>query len=139
MKYDFNGKTVNIDDTEIARNMKILELSKEEVIQMYLEDNNLIVNEEQEELDTKAKKVKIKHSATNNTNTRKDRKPKTVKISLDKIDIFDSLVQFLEEKQETSNDFKYQIMKENKLIHIQKNGKLFKLDLIETRQKKAGK
>ena len=35
MKYEFNGKTLNIPDALIEKNMKVLELTKEEAIEMY--------------------------------------------------------------------------------------------------------
>ena len=46
MKYTLeNGKVVNIPDNEIEYNMKTLELSKEEAIDLWLEDNDYQVNE----------------------------------------------------------------------------------------------
>jgi hypothetical protein len=56
MKYDFNGKILNIPDKELENSMKILDISKEEAIQMWLEDNDYEVNETVEELTEKAKK-----------------------------------------------------------------------------------
>lgn len=47
MRYTLeNGKTINIPDKEIENHMKILELSKEEAIQLWLEDNEYEINEE---------------------------------------------------------------------------------------------
>ena len=41
MKYTLkNGKVVNIPDKEIEQSMKVLELTKEEAIEMWLEDND---------------------------------------------------------------------------------------------------
>lgn len=53
-----NGKTVNIPDAEIEKNMKALEISKEEAIEMWLFDNDYEGNEEVEEMTVKAKAVK---------------------------------------------------------------------------------
>ena len=50
-----NGKTVRIPDKEIEKNMKILEISKDEAILLYLEDEGYIENAEQEALCKKAK------------------------------------------------------------------------------------
>lgn len=58
MKYNFNGKEINIPDAEIENNMKILEISREEAIAMWLDDNDYTENEEVEELTAKAKSVK---------------------------------------------------------------------------------
>ena len=63
MKYDFNGKTINIPDAELEKSMKLLGLSKEEAIEMYLEDEGYLENEEVEELTKKAKANKINHEA----------------------------------------------------------------------------
>lgn len=56
MKYDFNGKILNIPDKELEKSMKALEISKEEAIQMWLDDNDYTVNDTVEELSEKAKK-----------------------------------------------------------------------------------
>ena len=56
MKYDFNGKILNIPDKDIENSMKLLEISKEEAIKMWLDDNDYTTNEVVEELTEKAKK-----------------------------------------------------------------------------------
>lgn len=58
MKYNFNGKEINIPDAEIEKNMKVLEISKKEAIEMWLDDNDYTENEVVEELTAKAKTVK---------------------------------------------------------------------------------
>ena len=59
MRYNLNGKNINIPDADIERSMKSLELTKEEAIQMWLEDEGYLENEEQEELERKAKENRI--------------------------------------------------------------------------------
>lgn len=130
MVYNHCGKTLTIPDKEIANSMKMLELSENEAIQMWLEDNGYELNEEQEELDEKAKKVKIKMGAKAEKSENKPKKPRTVIVSDEKVEIFQKIVDFLEENYEIS------VEKPNKLVKIYKNGKEFKLDLVETRQKK---
>lgn len=134
MKYTLeNGKVVNIPDNEIEYNMKTLELSKEEAIDLWLEDNDYQVNEELEELDNKAKKVKIDHQASAIDKTeKKDRKPRTVKISDEKQGLFYSIYHFLVETYGGSVD----ILKENKLLTLKIGDKTFKVDLIEQRPPK---
>lgn len=56
MKYDFNGKILNIPDAEIEKSMKLLDISKEEAISMWLDDNDYTENEIVAELSEKAKK-----------------------------------------------------------------------------------
>lgn len=56
MKYDFNGKILNIPDKELEKSMKSLKISKDEAIQLWLDDNDYTTNEVVEELSEKAKK-----------------------------------------------------------------------------------
>lgn len=77
MKYNLNGKNINIPDTDIERSMKSLELTKEEAIQMWLEDEGYLENEEQEELECKAKENRI--TVTIHQATTKDPRKKTQK------------------------------------------------------------
>lgn len=134
MKYTLeNGKTVNIPDKEIENSMKSLELTKEEAIEMWLEDEGYLDNEEQNELDSKAKKVKIDHGASAIDKTqKKEKKPREIKVSDEKQTLFGEIVEKL---AETGRN--YEILKENKLICVKIGEKTFKIDLIETRQKKS--
>ena len=59
MTIEVNGKSVHIPDAEIANSMTKLDLSKDEAIQMWLEDNDYCENEEVEILTAKAKENKI--------------------------------------------------------------------------------
>ena len=77
MRYNLNGKNINIPDADIERSMKSLELTKEEAIQMWLEDEGYLENEEQEELERKAKENRI--TATIHKATSKDPRKKTQK------------------------------------------------------------
>ena len=63
MLYNFNGKNIRIPDATIENNMKVLEISKDEAIQMWLEDEGYLENAEVEELTAKAKDNKINHEA----------------------------------------------------------------------------
>lgn len=133
MKYTLpNGKNVNIPDNEIENNMKALELTREEAIEMWLEDEGYLDNEEQNELDEKAKKVKIDHGASAVDKTeKKEKKPREIKVSDEKQALFAEIVEKLAE-----NDRNYEIIKENKLICVKIGEKTFKIDLIEQRQPK---
>ena len=81
-----------------------------------------------EELDAKQKEIKINVGARSEKKT--ERKPKTIKVSDEKTQIFNDLLRFLTE------NYDFSVLKDNKLIEISYNGKKFKLDLIEARQKK---
>lgn len=131
MKYTVNGKSVNIPNEELEKNMKALELTKEEAIQLWLEDNGFEENEEQNALDEKAKKVKVNHGA-GDSGKGKNTKPRTVVVSDEKKtlfeDIFGNLAEIYGENAK--------IEKENKLIIVNIGEKTFKIDVIETRKKK---
>lgn len=135
MKYALkNGKVVNIPDKEIEKSMKALELTKEEAIQMWLEDNDYEVNDEQVALDEKAKKVKINHQASAIDKTeKKEKKPRVVKISDEKQALFSDIYQNLVDIYGES----VEIVKENKLLTVKIGSKTFKIDIIEQRPKKA--
>lgn len=55
MKYNFNGKDINIPDGDIKKLKISLDLSTEEAIETWLDDNNYTNNEEAEEMTKKAK------------------------------------------------------------------------------------
>lgn len=136
MRYTLeNGKTINISDKEVENSMRLLELTKEEAIQLWLEDNDYLVNEELEELDAKAKKVKIDHGAQATKPRKKSEKPRTVKVSDAKKEFFSQLSQFLTDFS-AENDAKCTILKENKLFQVEFAGEIFKLDLIQQRKPK---
>ena len=59
MRYNFNGKTLNIPDAEIERSMKVLKLTKEEAIEMWLDDEGYTEDAEQVALTQKAKENRI--------------------------------------------------------------------------------
>lgn len=56
MTYNFNGKNLTIPDKDLENLMNTLELTKEEAIETWLDDNDYTTNEVVEELTAKAKK-----------------------------------------------------------------------------------
>lgn len=136
MKYTLeNGKVVNIKEEELEKLMKGLDVSKEEAIDIWLEDNEYQVNEEQEELDKKASKVKIQHGASADTPKEK-KKVVTHKTSDEKKELFNTILTNLTRCIGVENE-NIKVLTENKLIEVTLNSKVFKVDLIETRPKKA--
>lgn len=134
MVYEFKGKKIRIPDEEIKKNMKILDLTEDEAIQMYLEDEGYLENEEVEELSKKAKENKTdKIVATDKTKTRakSTREPKENPV---KEGIIAGITKFL-----ATNPSIVDIKIENKakLISFRVENREFKLDLVEKRQKKA--
>ena len=135
MRYTLpNNKTINIPDEEIKKSMKALDLSKEDAIQMWLEDNDYEVNEEQAELDAKAKKVKIDHGASAvDKSEKKEKKPRPKVASDEKKELFDEIFSNLQDVYKQNA----QIVKENKLITVKIGEKVFKVDIIEQRAPKT--
>lgn len=131
MLYNFGGKQIRIPDDEIAVAMKNLGLSEPEAIQMWLEDEGFLDNEEQEALCEKAKENKVRVQGEGLKERKPREKPKTVKVSDEKAQLFNEIVENL---KENSRDF--EISKQNKLILVKINEKVFKIDLIEQRTKK---
>ena len=59
MVYNLKDKKIRIPDNEIEHSIRTLKISKEEAIQMWLEDEGYLDNEEQQELEKKAKDNRI--------------------------------------------------------------------------------
>jgi len=127
-----NGKTVSIPDKEIEKLQKNLELSENDAIELWLTDNNYLSDEEQNELDNKAKKVKINHEAVSKVR-KKSEKPKTHKVSDEKKEIFQTILTNLDRSQYIERE-NIQILTENKLILVTVGDKKFKIDLIQCRK-----
>lgn len=138
MQYRLNEKRViNIPDSEIKRSMEKLDLTEEEAIQMYLEDEGYEVNEEQEELERKAKENRI----TATIHQAKADKPKTQrkverKADTTKESIIANISQFL---SETDGICEVNVVNVGKLITFKLGNDTFKLDLIRQRPPKDKK
>lgn len=135
MKYtSANGKTINIPDAEIEKIAKGLDISIGEAVQVWLEDAEIELNEEQEELDKKAKAVKVSTGAE----TKRGRKagtPRTVHVSDVKKDVF-AFVKIALEGYCLNHNGICTVLNENKLITVEIDGKTIKIDLIEQKKKK---
>lgn len=131
MRYTFEGKTVTIPDTELEKSMKLLDISKDEAIQMWLEDNDYCENEEIEILTAKAKENKaVQHGAVNvnksKTATKRERKP-----DVEKEEIISKLAEFLE-----TIGTSVKITNKSKLIEFEIGENHYKVDLIKQRPPK---
>lgn len=132
MTYDFNGKKIRISDSEIENLVKGLNISKEQAIQIWLEDEGYLDNEEQNSLDKKAKDNKITatvHQAK--SENRKERKPRERKPDVEKENLIKNLANFLENCAEN-----VKITNISKLIEFDLGGNHYKLDLIKQRNNK---
>lgn len=130
-----SGKIVRIPDEELEKNIRILKISKDEAIQMYLEDEGYLENEEQEALTKKAKENRITatiHQAK--SYTKKTQKERCQKEDLTKENIIKTIVDALGAFGATN----IVIENKTKLISFQINDDKFKVDLIRTRPPKKG-
>lgn len=129
MIYNFNGKNIRIPDVEIQKSMKLLNLSQDEAIQMWLEDEGYLENEVVEELTAKAKENKINHEAKTDKprkSVKRERKPDEEKENLIKI-----LADCLE-----SHGFEAKITNKSKIVEFNIGENHYKLDLIKQRPPK---
>lgn len=81
MRYDFNGKNINIPDNFIETNMKNLDITRAEAVELYLSDEGFITNDEIIAMSAKAKTAGTGAKATGEKPKRKppERKPDFVK------------------------------------------------------------
>lgn len=131
MRYTFEEKTITIPDAELEKSMKLLDISKDEAIQMWLEDNDYCENEEVEILTAKAKENKaVQHGAVNANKsraaTKRERKP-----DVEKEEIISKLAEFLETIGTSVN-----ITNKSKLIEFEIGENHYKVDLIKQRPPK---
>jgi hypothetical protein len=134
MKYTLaNGKTISIPDSEVQNIAKGLGLSIPEAVQVWLEDAEFEINEEQEKLDNSASKVKVSKDIAKKR--AKSEKTRTVKVS-DEKQAFFAYIKTAIEGYCLNHDGNCTVLKENKLISVEIGGKVLKIDLIEQRQPK---
>lgn len=132
MKYILKGKEINIPDEELDVLVDKLELSIEEAVQVWLEDEGYEVNEEVEALTQKAKDNKITatiHGAR--ADAPKAKREVVRKENPTKEAIIQILAKALEAEGVAAN-----ITNVGKIIEFETDGKKFKLDLIQRREGK---
>lgn len=136
MKYEYNGKTLNIPDDFIQNAMKNLSINEDEAIQLWLEDNDYEVNEEQMALDAKAK-ANVKVANIVKARAAEPAKKKTQRERVKKEDptkegVIAALAKALPELANAEN---VTIVNAGKLITFTIGEDTYKLDLV--RQRKA--
>ena len=126
-----NGTTHVIPDEKIDEMVENLDLSIQEAIDLWFEDNGIQTNEEQDELDKKAKKNGFKLSNLSEEPSKKKGAPRTVNSSDEKKELFQNILKNLKNSYENVT-----ILNENKLIEVKINEKTFKINITENRIKK---
>lgn len=127
-----NGKVVKCATEWVERTMKSLDTDMEDVLLMWLEDNDYLVNEEQEELDKQAK-GKVKLVAKQETPKKKTQKERVVKENPTKELIISTIANALQ-NLDISN---LNIENKAKLVTFSLNNEDFKVDLVQKRKPKA--
>ena len=133
MEIKVNNKVVKIPQKELDNLMKTLELTEQEAIETWLDDNDYTTNEQVEELTKKAKaNGTTKIGARVNVENKKVERAR--KANPTKALIIDQLWQKLAEIEHISN-----LKIENKatLIPFSLNGNDYKIDLIQKRKSKT--
>lgn len=132
MQYNFNGKNIRIPDEEIEKSMKVLDISKDEAIEMWLEDEGYLENEEQEELCKKAKENRI----TATIHDAKDVKKKTQRERVRKENPTKRMV--IAEIAKILPDFaeNIQVLNVEKLISFTIGDNTYEIDLKQKRKPK---
>lgn len=132
MKYTLkNGRSVVIPDKEIDKLVQSLEISIEDAVDLWLDDNGYEVNEIAKELDEKASKVHIDRDVTQKT-SKKERKKPEIKTSDEKKELFSEILSDLEDVYRGN----VTVLNENKLISVKIGDKTFKIDIIQCRPQK---
>lgn len=127
-----NGKVVKVMTSYIERMMENLNLDMEDAVLTWLEDEEYLINDEQEELVNATKKYKLNINA----GERKERKKKEVvkKENPVKKATIDLLAKALENLEGATDIV---IENETKLVTFKVGDREFKLDLVEKRKPKA--
>ena len=128
---ELNGKNIRIPDEEIKKNMQILEISQDEALRMYLEDEGYLKNEVVEELTKKAKengtaKVKAKSDKVRKP-VKRERKPDEEK---------EKIIEILQNALKNAG-IAAEITNKSKIIEFSIENNHYKLDLIKKRPKKS--
>jgi hypothetical protein len=132
MLYVYNGKRLNIPDTVIAKSIKKLGITKEQAIQMYLEDEGYCENAEQIALTQKAVKSGVQKQMAKVTSNRKSEKKRERKPDETKEEIIKNLAEFVRTFGEN-----VQIENIGKIVTFTIGEEHFTLNLVRNRQKKS--
>lgn len=131
MKYNFNGKDINIPDEELDKLIDTFGISMDDAIQTWLEDNDYEENEIVEEMTKKAKDNRI--TATIHQAKGKEGKKREVKRKEDPDKEF--LIKQFAELLDKMN-VPYEVTNIGKIIEFSYQGEDYKIDLIKKRKAK---
>lgn len=124
-----NGKQIKIPDEDIERLTRNGRRTKEEAIEVWLDDEGYTINEEQEKLVALSKKNKVHLGAREET--KKERKPRTKKVDESKKFIIAELLKAVEEFGSDIN-----VENDEKYIKFTYKDEQFTINLIKNRKPK---
>jgi molecular chaperone GrpE (heat shock protein) len=132
-----SGKVVNVPTHELERNMRLLKISRDEALELWLFDNEYIDNDEEKALTAKAKENRI--TATIHQ-AKAEYKQKTQRERVVKEDkVKESIVQAIADLLPSLDATEVNIEKKGKLITFKVGEDTFKVDLIRQRPPKENK
>lgn len=131
-----NDKVVKVDKKWVDTSIENLQTDLEDVLLMYLEDNDYITNDAQNDLDQSAKENGVKLVAKTEKPKKKTQRERVVKENPTKELIISKLTSALQEIDNISN---VNVENKAKLITFTLNNEDFKLDLVQKRKEKAQK
>lgn len=140
IRVEVNGIRKNVPDTDIQRIMQGLKCAHDEAVNIWLEDEGVIINQEQQALDIKARQSDVTrtiHDAISQKVVNKrmagipTNKPKTTKPQPDKETLIKHFKVLLDGKATDVT-----VENPTKTITFKYNGAPYKLDLTATRVKK---
>lgn len=128
------GKVVQVPNEVIANNMRLLHLTRQEAVDMWLYDHDYIECPEADELTAKAKENKVAHGA------KAEYKPKTQRERVVKEDkVKEAIIQAVADMLPNLEAENVVIEKKGKLITFTVGEDKFKFDLIRQRPPKESK
>lgn len=132
IKYEINGKNIKIPIDTINNYISVLNITEQEAIQIYLEDEGYIINEEQERLTQKAKENKVTASLNAKSGKPRKKTERTRKADTVKENLITDIADFLKSK----NIDNVTITNVSKIIEFDIDNVHYKLDLIRQKSKK---
>lgn len=130
MRYDFNGKRINIPDEFIEKNMRNLSITRQEAVDLYLSDEGIITNDQVVAMTEKAKTAGV--GIRNQGSTKRKapvRKPDEVKRSIIAV-----LANFI--NQEEYGVSNVEVTNIERMIAFELGGEKFELTLTKKRKVK---
>ena len=131
MVYEFKGKKIKIPDEDIKNYMKTLDLTEEEAIETWLDDEGYTENEEVEALTQKAK-----DNHTNIIHAGQDVRERKKREKVDREDtVKEDMIKTIAEVMKQYGQV--EITNKTKIVMIKGlDGETYKIDLIRQRQPK---